>query len=134
MTGRSCWIFVVFAISWTVLALGCGGARLPNPPTLPARGAVLGADGKPLTGGTVELRASTPNAPTVIGEIQADGTFTLATVFDGRRVEGAPEGEYRATVFPPMGRDQSVRPIRLTATLTVKAGAANVFDLKLDKP
>jgi hypothetical protein len=76
---------------------GCGASDAPPVVTVyEVKGAVLKADGKPLTGGRVYF---VPNdgALTPEGTIGPDGTFSLAT---GRSGDGAPPGEYRVRVEP----------------------------------
>jgi hypothetical protein len=58
-----------------------------------------------------------------MGEIQPDGTFTLATVVGDDVVPGAKPGQYRVTVVPRMGEDQSATPpIELKSTYTIEPG------------
>ena len=79
-----------------LVAGGCGD---DHPPTYPAGGTVVLADGTPLPGGTIELElvgdASAPNAR---AKIQPDGRFRLGTY---EETDGAADGEHRVLILPP---------------------------------
>lgn len=104
-------------VCWLSPVLGCGDSKLA---TYPASGRVAFTDGKPLSGGTVELRpvrqqdvdpsAAETGAFCARGLIQPDGAFELSTFAPG---DGATEGEHVALIVPPIppGRiDPTIRP------------------------
>jgi hypothetical protein len=66
-----------------------------------AAGTVVTKDGKPLTGGAIELTTVDDPLLRVTGTIDAQGRFTLATIKDNARADGAPAGTFRVTVQPP---------------------------------
>jgi hypothetical protein len=81
-----------------VIAGGCGSSG-----TLPVTGSVRLADGSPVANATVVFESATrPVSPS--GTTDADGRFSL-TAF--RRHDGAPAGEYRIAVHPPLAADSS---------------------------
>jgi hypothetical protein len=84
---------------------GCtsGGAALPR--TFPAGGTVVFKGGKPMTGGAIELTTVDDPLLRVTATIDEGGKFTLATVKDNARADGAPAGTYRVMVTPPLVSD-----------------------------
>jgi hypothetical protein len=112
-----------------LLGLGCTGS--PGlPTTFPAGGKVVTKDGKPLTGGSIEFTTAADPLLRVVGTIGGDGTFTLATIKDNVRADGAPPGEYRVVVQPPPVNDprggvppahKGVAPITLLTTYRLAA-------------
>jgi hypothetical protein len=53
----------------------------------------------------LEFRALDPIGVNVTGAIQPDGKFSLYTLADERKIDGAPEGKYEVTVMLP-AKDQ----------------------------
>jgi hypothetical protein len=94
------------AVFLLAVLAGCGG-RGPEalPPTYPAAGSVAYKGGRPMTGGAVLFVSAADPLLRVTGEVQKDGRFTLRTQKDGARADGAPEGEYRVEVLPPLVAD-----------------------------
>jgi hypothetical protein len=87
-----------------LFAAGCaGGAALPK--TYPAVGTVVYKGGQPMTGGTVQFNSDTDPLLRVVGTIEKDGQFKLATTRDDAKADGAPEGVYRVFVIPPAVSD-----------------------------
>ena len=75
-------------------ALGCGDGRKP---VFPVEGQVL-VDGKPAARAVVTLHPVGDTSPTAIhpvGHVDDSGKFTLTSY---READGAPEGDYAATV------------------------------------
>ena len=70
---------------------GCGG----QPTLYPVKGQVLLADGKPLTGGSVQFIPKQGGLPAV-GIIGEDGTFSL----NSKTRDGAAPGEYKVRIEP----------------------------------
>lgn len=76
---------------------GCGG---PPVETYPAGGKVTFPDGTPLSGGRVEFQeVQRKHNVSPRATIEPDGTFELGTFSEK---DGAPVGEYRALVVPPI--------------------------------
>jgi hypothetical protein len=86
-------------------ALGCSSGGPPLPKTYPAAGIVVFKSGKPMTGGSLELTTTEDTLLRVVGTIDSDGHFTLSTRKDNSRADGAPAGEYRVMVQPPLVTD-----------------------------
>jgi hypothetical protein len=87
-----------------MLAAGCTPAVV-LPKTYPASGSVVYKGGKPMTGGAVQFMSADDPLLRVMGTIGKDGSFTLSTVKDTAKADGAPEGTYRVLVQPPMVSD-----------------------------
>ncbi len=66
----------------------------------------------------------------VNGPIDPDGRFTLGTIVGNERVSGVPEGEYEATVIPPMGEDQRSDPPRGHQSFPRTLPSAGVITLR----
>lgn len=114
-----------------VLWAGGCGSRVALPPLYKATGAVLSKDGTSLAGGTVRFTPVADTSFSVTGPIQGDGTFILHTIKGATKVSGAPEGEYRVTVLPPLRADQRpIVPIDLPETRRIEA-RDNHFSLEV---
>jgi hypothetical protein len=79
---------------------GCAKAPAPLPKTYPVHGKVTYRDGAPVNAGMVQLQPEADTSVTTKGEIGRDGTYSLTTMRDGLRAEGAVAGPNRVTVFP----------------------------------
>jgi len=114
---------------------GCGKSRPEPPKTFEVTGTVLGADGKPLTGGLVEFRSAGDKPVSATGRIQPDGSFSLSTIAGEQNVPGAVAGTHKVTVVPPppdTGDIQAVpEPVSLSQTYEVKPEGENKFTIKL---
>lgn len=117
---------------------GCHDARPLK--TYPVAGTVYDKAGRPLTGGSIQLSSDVYPLLRVLGDIQADGTFKLRTIFDNQQTPGAPVGEYHATVTPPhpaavpgdpLASHKSVPPIKLPATYRIEP---REMTLKIELP
>ncbi|MBX6311954.1 MAG: hypothetical protein IRY99_03390 [Isosphaeraceae bacterium] len=75
---------------------GCGGAGPYSGALYPVKGQVLLADGKPLTGGSVQFIPKNGGLP-CSGKIEPDGTFSLVTQ---PARDGAAPGEYKVRIEP----------------------------------
>src|SRR5262245_17379831 len=124
---------LLFALAAVSLALGAGCRSDPAVKTYPATGRVVVKGGGSLAGGVVEFQSLTDSGRMTSGKVEKDGSFTLSTLIDGKRVPGAVEGPYRVTVIPPMGEDQTAEPISLPQTRTVEA-RDNSFTLEVERP
>jgi hypothetical protein len=125
--------FVAGALSAALLctAIGCGKSE-ERVPTHPVQG-TISFQGKPMPGAYLVLHsqgasATEPAAPAPRASIGADGKFTLTTYDVG---DGAPEGEYVATV-------QWYRPIQKNGdwvsgpnALPRKYSAAGTSDIRI---
>lgn len=100
-------IFGLQSLFFLAAALVAGCAQ--GPTRYPVEGTVIFADGgaaKELAGGTVSFE-SEQDQSNVQGEIQADGSFRLASP---EGAEGVPAGRYRVLVLPPEPADPDNRP------------------------
>ena len=121
---------LLFALSFS-LTSGChSGKKMPA--MHPVGGKVVYKNGQPLTGGSVKFQSLTDPSLSTTGEIKPDGSFSLSTFADKERVKGAPLGEYRVTVIPPLGTEHAVQPITLPKPYKVEA-RDNTFAITLDK-
>lgn len=112
--------------------LGCGGSTLP--PTHEVTGTVSDAKGKPYNGGMVQFTSPADSTLTVTGMIASDGKYALKTAQGRNLGQGAPEGEYKVTLIPPISSDQTgAPPSELPGLARVKAGA-NRIDLRVGTP
>ncbi|WP_165227374.1 carboxypeptidase-like regulatory domain-containing protein [Aquisphaera insulae] len=85
------------ALVLPLFALAGCGAEGPYSGTLyPVTGRVLLADGKPLSGGSVQFIPAEGGLPAA-GDVDQDGHFTLKTF---RTREGAAPGKYKVRVEP----------------------------------
>jgi hypothetical protein len=83
-----------------VTAVGCtSGPALPK--TYPAGGTVVTRGGTPMTSGSLQLTTTDDPLLRVFGTIDSNGHFTLTTMKDNARADGAPAGEFRVVVQPP---------------------------------
>jgi hypothetical protein len=130
----------VFFGVFLVFAAGCTSGPAP-PKTYTARGTVVYKDGKPMSGGSIELTTTDDPLLRVFGDIGADGSFSLTTVKDNARVDGAPAGQYRVMVQPPMvhdsrggleGAHKGVPAIAIPLPMRIEAG--DNTNLKVEIP
>ncbi len=107
--------------------LGCAGqpAKTP-PPTQKVEGVVLRKDGKPVTGGGVEFRHVANPEFVSLGEVGADGRFTLRTMGGTTDTTGAQEGEHTVTFTPASAKQEEMIPVTLSKKYMIKAGDNNI--------
>jgi hypothetical protein len=122
-------ILAVLACSAAVA--GCGGGGASAPQTFPVKGKVVYKEGgQPMNGGSVQFVAATDANLNALGDIGADGSFTLSSFVANKKQAGAAEGSYKATITPPMGADQSTAPpVTLDGPFKVTAAGPNDFTL-----
>lgn len=129
---------VWFAVVTMLIVVGCNSAP-PLPKTYPAGGTVTHKSGKVLNGGAIHFATKSDTLLRVTALIKEDGTFSLVTLKDAARQEGAPEGDYEVEVHLPLKQDnrggltdphKGVAPIRLPGTYKVKA-EDNTFKIVL---
>ena len=116
------------AAAAAVAAAGCGASPpAPPPKTVPVTGKVILPGGQPLTAGRVAFKPKDTAAQEAIGEVAADGTFTLTSY---RQDDGATPGQYVATVELQTYRTGS--PQRVRADVPAKYLKASTSDLVID--
>jgi hypothetical protein len=94
---RHAWIY--FLVS-AFAVLGCSRKSFPpNPKTVPIRGKVLLAPGKPLNGGHLIFHNKDPKRAAIEGhaELETDGTFKASTFGQD---DGLVPGSYVVTIEP----------------------------------
>jgi hypothetical protein len=123
-------------LAFVVVTVGCGSRGSTDPKTYAVTGTVQYQNGSPFPGGLIEFR-STTQAGNALGNIAADGSFSLHTLHNRKRLVGAAEGTYQVTITPRMGQDQTTSgvpiPIELQDTFTVKP-EANKFTITIPQP
>ncbi|MSQ94355.1 MAG: hypothetical protein EXR98_07345 [Gemmataceae bacterium] len=122
-------LFVWLVAVLMSIVVGCSsGPALPK--TYAAGGTVTEKGGQVLKGGTIHFMTKSDPLLRVTASIKDDGTFSLFTLKDTSKADGAPDGEYEVEIHLPLSQDKSggladphkgVAPIRLPATYTVKA-------------
>ena len=96
LRGRAVSASVAYFTALSLVGLvGCGGPGPYRGSLYPVTGRVLLADGKPLTGGTVQFIPRQGGLP-ASGKIAADGAFSLKS----KSREGAAPGEYKVRIEP----------------------------------
>jgi hypothetical protein len=117
-----------------VCVAGCqGGNERPEPKTYPVRGKVVYKDGTPVTPGRVEVQTTEDVYHTTIGLLESNGSFSLYTLSNNKRYEGAQAGTHQAfvTVVDPRSNEE----IRVPAgKCTVQPSNDNDITLRIDKP
>ena len=79
--------------------IGCASPTQPIPTTYPVHGRVTYEDGTPVTDGLVQFHPDASLSVATTGKIQSDGAYSLTTMRDGLRAEGALPGPNRAIVL-----------------------------------
>lgn len=131
---------VLLALAALALAPGCDS----GPKTHPVKGKVVfeGGDVKRLAEGTVVFRSVSQPDLFAYGEIQEDGSFTMATKQTGvKEKPGAVEGEHQVKINLPEGDpEEGVRPIIArqfldfeTSKLRVKVPSEGEITLKVTR-
>lgn len=91
---------VSFAIAALLCLAGCGRRSAPLPRTYPVHGKATYENGAPVTAGLVQFQPQSEPSVTTAGVIRNDGAYSLATMRDGLRAEGAVAGPNRVFVIP----------------------------------
>ncbi len=110
----------------------------PKPPRVyPVKGTVAFTDGQPVSKGLIEFKSLEEQAPTSVGNLGPDGSFTLATLANSRKYPGAREGPHQVIVHLPINPDQTgggtvTLPEQLTVEPREKEG--NQFTIKIERP
>jgi hypothetical protein len=101
--------------------VGCSAAGPEEHGLSSVHGTVLRKSGQPFADGAIDFRATDQSGAAASGAIGPDGAFTLSSVIGDAVVPGAKPGQYRVTVIPAMGQDQSTTPpITLKKLYTVE--------------
>jgi hypothetical protein len=126
-------VAVVLLLGASVLPCAGCSSTPPNPPpkTYPVKGKVVSQKtGQPLSGGSIQFESTGKTPVSVLGEIQSDGSFTVITLHDKQRLDGAPEGSYRVSVGPPQ-TDQQVPAVIIEKVFQVKPEGPNEFKIEV---
>jgi len=118
-------IYVVIAC---LLVIGCGGPQDEAPVTFPVTGTVKTEQGAMMPSGNIEFRNVANPSLTTVGTITA-GKFTLGTIFDTGKVDGAPPGEYEVTITPLSQNDQQEgvpQPVVISKHIHVNEGENDI--------
>ena len=131
-----------------VFIAGCGddAATEGVPTTHPVKGKVLTTDGTPVKRGLIEFHDAAPNEgpegtgqlQPAIGIIDENGNYSLYILTtEGKKVDGAMPGQYRVSVTPDAGSDQTTfdafDPIYAEKTYTVEPKENNI-DVQITLP
>ncbi len=118
-----------------VAVVGCSSNPATTLPEVYATKGVVKRNGKPVTGGFVQLQAENATGAdhVISGDVGPDGTFVLATFHAldrmGERKAGVPAGKYKVTYSAVPGDQTTGRPtppIQLPQLVTVEAGENNL--------
>jgi len=133
----------VAAVFCLLVVAGCSGQKIK---TVPVSGKVEIKDGDValLTGSYLELKHDSEEALRPGGNIDASGKFIVKTVHEGKVLQGAPEGKYKARIvlgdpsddgvpkrkgnpihnrylaFETSGLSYTIPPVELTVSLSKK--------------
>lgn len=119
-------------VATIAISIGCRRGRVVvPPPTYPVNGKVVVSNGKIPVGYLIQFESGDPKCMAE-ALIESDGTFKLVTRYEGVVCEGAVEGEYRATIVPPMSPDAEFSdPKRFPNPIRIKA-ETNEVTISLD--
>ena len=121
-----------------LVSTGCVRTNATMPKIYAVKGKVVYSDGTPMTSGFIEFQSTKNPSIRTNAEIKKDGTFTLETLADGKRLRGAPEGEHKVTITPMLTGDQTSqpdpKPIVLPKTYTINADDGNDLTITVEKP
>lgn len=104
-------LYVVLGVS-LLATMGCGQSSLS-----PIEGKVILDANAPFSfaGDTLEIRSQTDPASIAYAEIQADGTFRVESLKQGKIVQGAEPGRYQARIVistdDPKHKDYALKAI-----------------------
>ena len=128
---RPCTLLAVVVLS-ALAGVGCRRPGPPEPETYPVTGEVVSKGGRRLVGGMVEFRSKANPELSATGTIEPTGSFSLITLYKGKSLVGAVEGQYEVTVIPPMGPDQATSPINLSTPYRVRPEGNNHYTFRID--
>jgi hypothetical protein len=123
---QPCWTLVKMAAValGAMIGTGCG-----MPATYPAKGKVVFKGGKPVTDGKIQFQSTTDPQMKALGDIDADGSFSLTTHIEAKTARGAPAGTYRVIVE----LEKPIKVVALPAAYTVES-RENEFTIVIEKP
>jgi hypothetical protein len=82
-----------------------------------------------MTSGTVTFKSLTDANLNGLGDLNANGEFTVRTIFGNKKLTGLVPGTYQVTIVPPQGADQTARAIKMPDTYEVKPDGPDDFSL-----
>jgi hypothetical protein len=124
------------AVLLVVASLGACDRPPPPPKTFPVRGTIAFTDGGAPSAGTIEFR-SVADSLAALGQVQADGSFSLSTLAGAAKLDGAVEGQHRVTFVPAPAKGEmqsTALPVSLAEPIAVRSDAENNFKIKIDRP
>lgn len=121
------WASAGLVLAGMLCWLGCGHRPAPLPATYRVHGTVVYKDGTPVTRGLVQFQPQADASVTTTAAIGKDGAYSLTTMRDGLRAEGAVAGPNRVIVIPftTYPAPYVVKPCDNEFRLVVKRTAAN---------
>jgi hypothetical protein len=125
---------VALLVSALALFCGCQGSDgRPIPKTYPVRGKVVDKDGAAITNaGRIEFHTPNELYHTVMGMAEPDGTFTMYTLSNDKKYDGATEGVHQVFVVLVDKRTGEENRVAVK-DCTVQAGD-NELTIVIDKP
>ena len=128
-----------------VCVAGCGDRPRPLPTTYPVHGKVTYPDGKPVAGGLIQFQPQAEPSVSTTGTIHNDGTYSLISVRDGLRAEGAVACPNRVIVVQwadqESQRQEPGKPTRQQGCLPTNVAALfhvqprdNEYNLVINRP
>jgi hypothetical protein len=111
----------------------CQTTRAKRPKTYPVVGRVVFKNGEPLTGGAVEFQSLADSSLTTRAEIQWNGTFSVFTLVNNKKVPGAIEGQHRVSVVPPMPQNQVIELLEPVRPIVTVEPGDNDFTIEVEK-
>ncbi len=128
-------VCLVCSLAFALVAgqFGCGGgSSKPAPETVAATGEVI-MQSQPMKGGFIEFASIDNPTLTVNATIGDDGKFSLQTMIDSKRIDGAPPGTYKVIVTPMLTQDQTTgempEPIELPKPYVINKEGENHFKI-----
>ena len=88
-------LWVGVTLLGALCVMGCRDQARPLPTTYPVHGTVTDGTGKPVTSGIVRFQPEAEPSVTTVAKIGEDGAYSLHTMRDGLRAEGAVAGPNR---------------------------------------
>jgi hypothetical protein len=103
-------------LALVICLAGCGKRPPPLPTTYPVHGRVTYQDGTPLCGGLVQFFPQADLSVTTNATIASDGTYSLTTMRNGLRAEGAGAGPNHVIVIAPPSTNANQKGVLLTVS------------------
>ncbi len=117
---------------------GCRGTAAPQRETFGVSGHVNVRPGEPASDGLVEFKSRLEPGLMTVGQIQSDGSFSLATRVAGQALAGAIAGLHDVRVSVTLADPQGVQGIPKTFVipepLLIEPGDAYVLEIDLSGP